>query len=36
MIKKKHFPVEYLNTLTPGGMPPHILQLKVGKNVSKK
>ena len=31
MIKKKHFPVEYLNTLTPGGCLRIFYSLKLGR-----
>ena len=29
-IEIQHFPVEYLNTINPTGMPPHKLILKIG------
>ena len=28
-----HFPTEYINSLTPSGMPPHELKLKLGATV---
>ena len=28
-----HFPAEYINSLTPSGMPPHELKLKIGATV---
>lgn len=29
----EHFPIEFLNTLTPAGFPPHLLQLKLGATI---
>jgi hypothetical protein len=30
LMEQVHFPQEYINSITPTGMPPHVLNLKVG------